>query len=162
MNIEGSCHCQKVKFSCESSTPAPFLKCYCSICLKLNGSGGYGINLGADFKSIELRGGSAIDVYQPKTQKHFSAPGIGKISGRHFCRFCSSGLWNWDDQWPELFHPYACVIDTELPIAPAHTHMMLNYKPGWVQLVDSASDKCFDEYPDESLNQWHQRMHMLD
>lgn len=158
MKLEGSCHCQKIKFSCESSEPVPFLKCYCSICRKLNGSSGYGINLGADFGSMKLSGEEAIDVYQAKTKTHYSAAGSGKISGRHFCRYCSSGLWNWDAQWPELFHPYPSIIDSELPKAPTNTHIMLNYKAGWVQLHELNSDKKFDEYPDESLNQWHARM----
>lgn len=161
MNIEGSCHCQKISFSCTSSAPVPYLKCYCSICRKLNGSGGYGINLGADFNSLKLSGEDAIDVYQASTLTHYPAPGIGKISGRHFCRYCSSGLWNWDERWPELLHPYPSIIDTSLPPAPASSHMMLNYKPDWVPLHVAGSDKCFDEYPEESLIQWHTRMGLL-
>ena len=94
----------------------------------MNGSSGYGINIGADFDSLELVGGEFIDVYHPGSETHYSSPGIGKVSGRHFCRNCSSGLWNWDERWSELFHPYPSIIDTELPVAPSNTHMMLNYK----------------------------------
>ena len=161
MLLEASCHCKKISFSCEASAPVPFLKCYCSICRKLNGSGGYGINIGADFTSIELVGEESIDVYHPTTKTHYSSPGIGKVSGRHFCRYCSSGLWNWNECWPELFHPYPSIIETELPLAPSTTHIMLNYKAQWVKLNEKDSDKYFDEYPDESLSQWHERMGMI-
>ncbi len=158
MKLQASCHCNKVRFSCQSSEPVPFLKCYCSICRKLNGSSGYGINIGADFDSIELTGEEFIDVYHPGSKTYHSTPGIGKVSGRHFCRNCSSGLWNWDERWPELFHPYPSIIDTDLPEPAALTHIMLNYKSNWVHLPNSNEDKFFDEYPDESLSQWHQRM----
>ena len=163
MKLDGSCHCQKVRFSCESAQAVPFLKCYCSICRKLNGSSGYGINLGADFSTIKVDADAdVIDVYHPGSKTHYSSAGIGKVSGRHFCRNCSTGLWNWDQRWPEIFHPYPSVIDTPLPLAPAFTHMMLEYKPDWVQLTQLSADKFFNEYPDESLKQWHQRMELND
>ena len=47
MQLEGSCHCQAVRFSVESHEPYPFMRCYCSICRKTAGGGGYAINLGA-------------------------------------------------------------------------------------------------------------------
>lgn len=34
MKLEGSCYCKKVKFSVDSTTPQPFMRCYCSICRK--------------------------------------------------------------------------------------------------------------------------------
>ena len=39
---EGSCHCGAVKFSLQSHTPYPYMRCYCSICRKTGGGGGYG------------------------------------------------------------------------------------------------------------------------
>ena len=56
MKLEGSCHCQKVKFSLESNEYVPFARCYCSICRKTAGTGGYAINLGGDFKTLEVEG----------------------------------------------------------------------------------------------------------
>ena len=41
MKLEGSCHCGAVKFTVVSHTPVPFQYCYCSICRKANGGGGY-------------------------------------------------------------------------------------------------------------------------
>ena len=40
MRLKGSCHCGAVRFSLESETPFPYLRCYCSICRKTAGGGG--------------------------------------------------------------------------------------------------------------------------
>ncbi|NWC98411.1 GFA family protein, partial [Pseudomonas sp. P7779] len=48
MQLEGSCHCGAVSFSLESAHPYPYQRCYCSICRKTQGGGGYAINLGGD------------------------------------------------------------------------------------------------------------------
>ena len=45
MELQGSCRCGLVKFSCDSHTPCPYMRCYCSICRKVGGSGGFGINI---------------------------------------------------------------------------------------------------------------------
>ena len=45
MKLEGSCHCGAVRFSVETHAPYPFMRCYCSICRKTAGSGGFAINL---------------------------------------------------------------------------------------------------------------------
>ena len=41
--LEGSCHCGAVRFSVKSHTPQPYMHCYCSICRKTAGGGGYAI-----------------------------------------------------------------------------------------------------------------------
>ena len=56
MNIEGSCYCGKVSFSALSHTPYPYMRCYCSICRKTSGSGGYGINIMAQADSLIVQG----------------------------------------------------------------------------------------------------------
>ena len=38
MQLEGSCHCRKVKFTVDSAEPVPFMRCYCSICRKTAGA----------------------------------------------------------------------------------------------------------------------------
>ena len=42
----------------------------------------------------------------------------------HSAGYCGSALWVWDPRWPDLVHPFASVIDTELPVAPERTHLM--------------------------------------
>ena len=51
MKLAGSCHCGAVKFTVVSHTPYPFMRCYCSICRKTGGGGGYAINIMGTFKS---------------------------------------------------------------------------------------------------------------
>jgi hypothetical protein len=157
MKLEGSCHCKAVRFSLESSEPVPFMRCYCSICRKTNGSGGFGINLGGDFNTLRVEGEESISVYRAMLPDQ-----DGKVSEsnceRRFCKRCGSGLWVYSPSWPDLVHPFASAIDTELPEAPVHTHMMVSSKAGWVPLDAATADKRFDQYPDESLADWHSRV----
>ena len=59
MKLEGSCHCQAVRFSLESAQPYPFMRCYCSICRKTAGGGGYALKLPViDISEVGAGGGS--------------------------------------------------------------------------------------------------------
>jgi len=69
-------------------------------------------------------------------------------------------LWGYDPRWPELVHPFASAIDTELPVPPERTLLMLDSKPSWVEIEVRGNDKCFHEYPDESLAEWHERLNL--
>ena len=158
MHLEGSCHCGAVRFSLESAEPCPFLLCYCSICRKTAGGGGYAINLGGDFDTMEVTGRDHLGVYRPWVEDPDTGERVRSPGERVFCRDCGSALWAWDPGWPDLVHPHASAIDSELPAAPEHTHMMLGSKAGWVPVHAGADDRRFDEYPDESLAEWHQRM----
>ena len=86
MLLEGSCHCGSVRFRVESDTFYPYQACYCSICRKTAGGGGYAINLGADAGTLEVEGGENISVYEASSQDR-GAP------ERNFCRRCGSFLW---------------------------------------------------------------------
>ena len=77
---------------------------------------------------------------------------------RHFCRRCGSPLWLWDPHWPDLVHPHASAIDTDLPVPPEHTHIMLGSKASWVEVAAGRRDRKFKEYPQESIADWHQRL----
>lgn len=151
MKLEGSCHCGKVKFSCESDTPYPYQRCYCSICRKQQGGGGYAINLKGDAKSFDVEGGEFVTIY------HALIDGGESPAERHFCSRCGSALWLYDPRWPELVHPFASAIDTPLPPAPETTHVMLRSKPDWVSVERGANDRYHDGYPDESIEDWHRR-----
>lgn len=159
MRLEGSCHCGAVRFACESEAPYPFMHCYCSICRKTAGAGGYAINLHADADSLELRGEEHITVYRayidhPRRE-------VRSEGERRFCRHCGSMLWVWDPAWPELMHPFASAIDTPLPAPPERTHILLDSKPDWVPVPAGPQERHFDGYPDESLMDWHQRHGLL-
>lgn len=152
MKLEGSCHCQAVRFSVESHEPVPFMRCYCSICRKTAGTGGFAINLGADHATLEVEGRENLSVYRARMDD-----GSTSCGERHFCKRCGSALWLWDPQWPDLVHPHAGAIDTELPAPPCTTHMLLGSKANWVEPCVEPGDATFDEYPDESLADWHRR-----
>ncbi len=152
MLLEGSCHCGRVGFRVESPHPFPYNLCYCSICRKTAGGGGFAINLGAEFATLEVSGEDAVASYQPETD------GKPNLSIRHFCRYCGTALWIHDERWPELVHPYASAIDTPLPKPPERTHLMLASKAEWVEPAAAESDRQHDEYPDESLAEWHCRL----
>jgi len=153
--LEGSCRCGAVCFSVQSHTPVPYQLCYCSICRKQQGGGGYAINLGADAASLRVDGADNLGVYRARIadEQH---EGCGLSSGeRRFCRSCGSALWLYDPTWPELVHPFASAIDSDLPVPPSRVHLMLKYKAGWAEPRIGAGDKSFDLYPEQSIEEWH-------
>lgn len=156
MHLEGSCHCGAVRFSVEAYAPVPYLRCYCSICRKTAGGGGFAINLGAWADSLTVEGADAISVF------HAVIDGAESRGERRFCARCGSALWVWDPGWPELVHPFASAIDTPLPEAPERVHILLDSKPRWVDVPQGAHDVHHAGYPPESLEDWHRRHGLLD
>lgn len=162
MLLEGSCHCGRVKFTVRSAQPYPFNLCYCSICRKTAGSGGYAINLSGDYATLEVEGKENISVYRALMTDEKTGDRIESHAQRSFCRHCGSGLWLWAPDWPELVHPSASAIDSPLPVPPERTHLMLGSKADWVQVRADPQDKRFERYPEESIAQWHQRLGLED
>ena len=158
MQLEGSCHCGNVHFTVYSAHPYPFNQCYCSICRKTAGGGGYAINLGGDYKTLTVEGEKYISVYQAITKDSETGEIQESTGQRHFCKKCGSALWQWDPRWPELVHPFASAIDTDLPVPPERSHMMLGSKANWVEVHAAPTDNLFEEYPQESLAEWHLRL----
>lgn len=154
MHLEGSCHCGAVRFSLECPTPVPYQRCYCAICRKTQGGGGFAINLGGWAETLKVRGRRALGVYHASAPEH-DPEGVSHAE-RAFCRRCGSALWLYDRDWPELIHPFASAIDTPLPPAPEHVDLMLAYKPDWV-VVPAGPSTSFAVYPEESLEDWHRR-----
>ncbi|HEU4458014.1 MAG TPA: GFA family protein [Methylibium sp.] len=152
LKLEASCRCGKVRFSAESHAPVPFMRCYCSICRKTAGGGGYAINLHADKRSLRVEGETA--VYRAELA---DVHGACRVSGgeRHFCAACATALWMFDPTYPELFHPFASAMDSALPKAPSSVHMMLASKARWVEPAIGAGDRCFDGHPEATLEDWH-------
>jgi hypothetical protein len=158
MLLEGSCHCGAVRFSLQSAHPYPFNLCYCSICRKTNGGGGYSINLGGRHDTLQVSGEENVSVYRAMLADVDSGDAVASQCERRFCSLCGSALWVWDPRWPELVHPFASVIDTNLPAPPERTHLMLGSKAAWVAVSRGPADKAFDQYPDESIAAWHERL----
>jgi len=165
MRLEGSCHCGAVRFTLRSAHPYPFNLCYCSICRKTAGGGGYAINLGGDYASLEVVGREHVRIYHAKMREP-GEPAGGRAeespAERNFCGICASCLWLWDPRWPDLVHPFASAIDSALPVAPERTHLMLGSKVSWVEPAVGPSDQTFEGYPDESISGWHERLGLVD
>ena len=158
MLLEGSCHCGAIRFRVESETPYPYQACYCSICRKTAGGGGYAINLGADANTLEVEGKENLSVYNAKLYDRGESGEVpASEAERNFCRFCGSFLWLYDPRWPDLVHPFASAIDTPLPKPPEHVRLMLNYAPTWCEIPTGEGESLFPEYPEESLEEWHHR-----
>ena len=156
MRLEGSCHCRAVQFSVEAHSPVPFMHCHCSICRKTAGSGGYGINLGADAMTLTVSGQEHVAIYHA-AMREAGARETRSLAGRHFCRLCGSALWLWDPRWPELIHPHASAIDTPLPKPPEVVEIGLAWAPAWVDAPGGPGHAQFPHMPDVSLEDWHKR-----
>ena len=158
MKLEGSCHCGKVSFSLRSAHPYPYQRCYCSICRKTDGGGGYAINLAGEAGSLSVRGREHIRIYHARMKDPEDRRAHRSTAERHFCGECGSALWLFSPEWPALIHPFAAVIDTPLPRAPQLTHLMVDFKPDWVPLERGPRDQVFGRYPEESIAEWHERL----
>jgi hypothetical protein len=156
MKLEGSCRCGAVRFTVQSHTPYPYQLCYCSICRKTAGGGGYAINIMGDAETLRVRGQKAIRVWRARLRDERGRSHTS-TARRSFCSKCGSALWAFDPRWPELVHPFASAIDTELPVPPSKVHLMLKYKPDWVKPQFGRGDRKFDEYPALSIEDWHKR-----
>jgi hypothetical protein len=162
MQLQGSCHCGKVRFEVESLHFIPYQYCYCSICRKTQGGGGYAINLGADARTLKVHGRAHIKIYHAKIKNPEDTKAIQSSGERHFCQECGTGLWLYDPEWPDLVHPFASAVDTSLPVAPEHTHIMLEFKAPWVEVPTHLKDRKFQRYPRESIAGWHERLGLVD
>jgi hypothetical protein len=151
MQLDGSCYCGGVRFSVAAPAPVPYLRCYCSICRKTAGGGGFAINLGGDAGTLKVTGENNISVF------HATIDGEKSPAERRFCARCGTALWVWNPRWPDLIHPFASAIDTPLPEPPEQVHILLASKPAWVRLDARPDEPRHDTYPLESLEEWHRR-----
>ena len=112
MLLKGSCYCRAVRFSVESETPYPYLWCYCSICRKTAGGGGYAINIMGQAETLKVKG---------RTRIYKARPSWGE---RHFCGKCASALWVWDKRWPQWVYSL-CLGDRYTLAGPARAPIHL-------------------------------------
>jgi len=158
MHLQGSCHCGAVRFGLASHTPVPYQFCYCSVCRKTGGGGGYAVNIGGIAETLEVEGADRIGTFSARIAEDGET--VLSRGQRKYCRDCGTALWVWDPRWPELIHPFASAIDTRLPVPPVRTHIFLASKPAWVEPDIRPGDLTFDGYPEASLEDWH-RAHGL-
>lgn len=155
MMLKGSCHCAAVTFSLQSHSPYPYMRCYCSVCRKTQGGGGFAINIMGEADTLKVKGRGNLSVYRARIKegrKIVRSPGR-----RHFCKKCGSSLWLWDPRWPQWVYPFASAIDTPLPRSREVQHVMLNYAPRWVEVPRRSRDHYFREFPREAIIDWHKK-----
>ncbi|KAL1919179.1 uncharacterized protein VTP21DRAFT_2561 [Calcarisporiella thermophila] len=167
MLLEGSCHCGKIAFTCESSTPYPYMICYCSICRKTQGGSGGCINIRAERETFKLvRGAQYLKVYHAIRNREDPVE-KQELCGnlRYFCSECASYLWADDPQWFDSIYPYASAFDTELPVPPHRVHLLLSSGQKWAdprsltkaKEASGHEDQYFEKYPDLSIVDWHKK-----
>ena len=149
MLLKGSCHCRAVRFSVRSRTPFPYMWCYCSICRKTAGGGGYAINIMGEAETLKVKG---------RTQIYRAVRGVGE---RHFCAKCASALWVRDKRWPEWIYPFASAIDTKLPLPRERQLIFLGSRAGWAHVPKDRRDRRFRAYPKEAIIDWHRKRDLL-
>lgn len=161
MHLEGSCHCKSVTFQLESDTPYPYMRCYCSICRKTAGGGGYAINIMGKTETFQYQGLEHVGIYRVLVQQEGKNPELSSAH-RHFCKNCATCLWISDPQWPHWIYPFASAIDTPLPVPPERIHMMLDFAAPWCEIPNTKNDVHFSTYPEESIEDWHKRHKLSD
>jgi hypothetical protein len=65
-------------------------------------------------------------------------------------------LWLWDKTWPELIHPFASAIDTDLPIPEEMVCAKANSKPDWVRWPEGKKS-VHEDYGEASIEEWHKK-----
>lgn len=60
-------------------------------------------------------------------------------------------LWLWDKTWPELIHPFASAIDTELPVAEEMVCVKGDSKPEYVRWPEVSQIFRFTFYVDTGV-----------
>lgn len=162
MKLKGSCHCKAVQFEVISYTPYPFMRCYCSICRKTAGGGGYAINIMGQADTLQVKGTRHVQIYRAILGKTKTGRLKRSTGRRHFCKHCASCLWIFDPAWPEWVYPFASAIDTPLPKPPEHIHLLLDFAANWCEIPQSKHDIHFAKFPAESIEAWHKRLGLYD
>ncbi|CAO3656989.1 unnamed protein product [Mucor hiemalis] len=158
MELEGSCHCEKVKFKVTSHAPVPYVYCYCSICLKCQGGGGYSIDIEGDYNTLKFSSGKdCIKEYRAYIDKQKKIFGE---SYRYFCGECGSYLYLYNPRKKDKVYPFASAIDTPLPKVDQSEidHILYDCKRSWVpEALNNHKYKEGSEYPEFSQEEWHKK-----
>jgi hypothetical protein len=162
MKIQGSCYCKAVSYSAWTQTPYPYMRCYCSFCRKTGGSGGYGINIMAQADSLSVTGDHDMQYHHGMEHDPNTDQLIENENRRYFCRHCGSPLWSADPRWAQWIYPFAGSVDTPLPRPPEIVHIMLDFAAPWIEIPSGDNHRHFPRYPDESVQQWHERHGLLE
>jgi hypothetical protein len=107
-------------------------------------------------KTLKVTGRRSLRIYRARVADE-KGRCVTSSGQRHFCPKCATALWMYDPEWPDLVHPFASTIDTDLPTPPSKVHLMLRFKASWVEPDIGPRDQKFALYPKLSIEQWHKR-----
>lgn len=155
VTLDGSCQCEKVRFSVDSETPVPFMFCFCSICRKTGGCA-FGCNIMGISATLRVRGKRWLRAYHARVRETGKRTVISEAK-RWFCTACGSHLYLTDDRWPKGVWPYVSAIDTPLPAPKRIVSIMTKYKPAWVPGWMTKHGTTYPRYPEISIAAWHER-----
>ncbi|KAI9762694.1 MAG: hypothetical protein M4579_000312 [Chaenotheca gracillima] len=65
-------------------------------------------------------------------------------------------LWLFAAEYPELIHPFASAIDTELPAPDEMICVKANSKPDWVRWPEGKKH-VYQNYGPDSIEGWHKK-----
>ena len=132
------------------------MRCYCSICRKVSGGGGFAINIMGEWDSLQLDGKERLREYRVLLPDE-AAPGelAPSSNARFFCGECGCHLYARDEAYPRWFYPFAGCVDSALPAPPRVCHTMLGSKAGWVAPHVRRGDEEYAGYPPLSVEAWH-------
>lgn len=69
-------------------------------------------------------------------------------------------LWLWDKTWPELIHPFASAIDTDLPVPEEMVCVKADSKPDWVRWPEGKKS-VHENYGENSIEGWHKKHNLF-
>lgn len=157
IRLKGSCRCGAVSFSLDSHSPHPYQLCYCTICRKTAGGGGFAINIMGQTAGMTIDGKDAIRVYHAEICDDDGSNCKVSTGERNFCSRCATALWMYHPEWPDFIYPFASAIDTDLPTPPELVHGFLRYTASWVVPAVGPHDQCFDADSGLSIEDWHKQ-----
>ena len=65
-------------------------------------------------------------------------------------------LWLWDKTYPELIHPFASAVDSELPQVDEMVCVRGDSKPAWVRWPEGKKS-VHDAFGGDSIEGWHKK-----
>ena len=130
--FEGSCQCGKVRFRLRSAHPYPFNVCYCEICRKTAGAGGFRDQPQRRLRHARGRGPRTHhDLPREGSRRRIRRDAHRAAGNATSCSICGSMLWLWAPDWPELIHTVR-IRRRQRPLTGAcrrkRTHLMLGSK----------------------------------
>ena len=156
MKLKGSCHCGAVHFRVESHTPYPFMRCYCSICRKTQGGGGYAINIMGVAATLKARRAQHVATYRAA---RIAEPGAARKrlspARRHFARRAAARY-----GWPTAL----AAMDLSVRIGDRHAaaeatgggRADARLRAGLGRRALRPGHTHFPEYPREGIADWHE------